>query len=129
MLVSMITVFILASLRKSEKIAWLTWAGVLVRIHHCLHRRRKRDDAWPSRRGAVNRQIRLWLLGLRKPNICRCHYLGVNYLLLWCWHFDLSTRHLRMWRSRDYSKAVYLCMGIVTASYLSFSLVVYRYCG
>lgn len=34
-----------------------------------------------------------------------------------------------MKRPRDYNKAVYLCMGIVTASYLSFSLVVYRYCG
>lgn len=34
-----------------------------------------------------------------------------------------------MKRPRDYNKAVYLCMGIVTAAYLSFSLVVYRYCG
>lgn len=34
-----------------------------------------------------------------------------------------------MKRPRDYNKAVYLCMGIVTASYLSFSLVVYRWCG
>jgi hypothetical protein len=34
-----------------------------------------------------------------------------------------------MRRPRDYNKAVYLCMGIVTASYLTFSLVVYRYCG
>lgn len=30
---------------------------------------------------------------------------------------------------RDYNKAVYLCMAIVTASYLTFSLVVYRWCG
>lgn len=34
-----------------------------------------------------------------------------------------------MKRPRDYSKAVYLCMGLVTASYLTFSLVVYAYCG
>ena len=34
-----------------------------------------------------------------------------------------------MRRPRDYNKAVYVCMGIVTASYLTFSLVVYRYCG
>lgn len=34
-----------------------------------------------------------------------------------------------MKRPRDYPKAVYLCMGIVTASYLTFSLVVYRWCG
>jgi hypothetical protein len=34
-----------------------------------------------------------------------------------------------MRRPRDYNKAVYLCMGVVTASYLTFSLVVYRYCG
>jgi hypothetical protein len=34
-----------------------------------------------------------------------------------------------MKKPRDYNKAVYLCMGIVSASYLSFSLVVYRWCG
>lgn len=34
-----------------------------------------------------------------------------------------------MRRPRDYNKAVYVCMGVVTASYLTFSLVVYRYCG
>lgn len=34
-----------------------------------------------------------------------------------------------MKRPRDYNKAVYLCMGIVTASYLTFSLVVYAWCG
>ena len=30
---------------------------------------------------------------------------------------------------KDYNKAVYVCMAIVQASYLSFSLVVYRWCG
>lgn len=30
---------------------------------------------------------------------------------------------------REYSKAVNVCMGLVTAAYLSFSLVVYKYCG
>lgn len=30
---------------------------------------------------------------------------------------------------KEYSKAVSVCMGIVTAAYLSFSLVVYKYCG
>lgn len=30
---------------------------------------------------------------------------------------------------RDYNKAVYLCMALVNASYIAFSLVVYRWCG
>jgi hypothetical protein len=30
---------------------------------------------------------------------------------------------------RDYNKAVYACMGLVQASYLTFGLVVYRWCG
>ncbi|KAH8671161.1 transmembrane amino acid transporter protein-domain-containing protein [Xylariales sp. PMI_506] len=30
---------------------------------------------------------------------------------------------------RDYKKALYVCMGLVLAMYLSFSLVVYRWCG
>jgi hypothetical protein len=34
-----------------------------------------------------------------------------------------------MKRPKDYNKALFLCMGIVTASYLAFSLVVYRWCG
>lgn len=34
-----------------------------------------------------------------------------------------------MRRPKDYNKALYICMGLVTASYLSFSLVVYRWCG
>jgi hypothetical protein len=34
-----------------------------------------------------------------------------------------------MRKPRDYNKAVYLCMGVVGASYLSFSLVVYKWCG
>ncbi|KAL2829306.1 transmembrane amino acid transporter protein-domain-containing protein [Aspergillus pseudoustus] len=34
-----------------------------------------------------------------------------------------------MKRPKDYPKAVYLCMAIVNAAYLAFSLVVYRWCG
>ena len=34
-----------------------------------------------------------------------------------------------MRKPRDYNKAVYLSMAIVSASYLTFSLVVYRWCG
>lgn len=30
---------------------------------------------------------------------------------------------------RDYNKAVYTCMALVQASYLTFALVVYRWCG
>jgi hypothetical protein len=30
---------------------------------------------------------------------------------------------------RDYRKALFICMSIVTAAYLSFSLVIYRWCG
>lgn len=34
-----------------------------------------------------------------------------------------------MRKPQDYKKALYVSLGIVTASYLTFSLVVYRYCG
>jgi hypothetical protein len=34
-----------------------------------------------------------------------------------------------MRRPQDFKKALYLCMSIVTAAYLSFSLIVYKYCG
>lgn len=34
-----------------------------------------------------------------------------------------------MTNPRDYNKAVYVCMALVQASYLTFSLVVYKWCG
>ena len=34
-----------------------------------------------------------------------------------------------MRRPKDFNKAVYVCMAIVQASYLTFSLVVYKWCG
>lgn len=34
-----------------------------------------------------------------------------------------------MRRPQDYKKALYLCMTIVTASYLAFTVVIYRWCG
>lgn len=34
-----------------------------------------------------------------------------------------------MTHPKDYNKAVYVCMAIVQASYLTFALVVYKWCG
>jgi len=30
---------------------------------------------------------------------------------------------------KDYNKAVYVCMAVTNGSYLTFSLIVYKYCG
>ncbi|EFX03515.1 amino acid transporter [Grosmannia clavigera kw1407] len=100
MLVAMVAVFILASVRKFEKIAFLTWAG-FASVYIAVFI----PDLCP---------------GITSVATIFCSGAGTSAFL---------PVMSEMRRPRDYNKAVYLCMSIVTASYLCFSLVVYRWCG
>ncbi|EMR70805.1 putative transmembrane amino acid transporter protein [Eutypa lata UCREL1] len=129
MLVSTVAVFILASARKFEKIAWLTWAGFLsvfiaVFIVVVGVTTRDRPAAAPQ---TGDYEFGYFAIGhptfvaaITSVSTIFCSGAGTSAFLP-----VIS----EMKRPRDYNKAVYLCMGIVTASYLSFSLVVYRWCG
>ncbi|PNH26784.1 hypothetical protein VD0002_g107 [Verticillium dahliae] len=129
MLVATIAVFGLASVRKFEKIAWLTWAGFLsvyiaVFIVVVGVTTRDRPAAAP-RTGDFELGYHVignptFVTGITSVATIFCSGAGTSAFLP-----VIS----EMRKPRDYNKAVYLCMGIVTASYLTFSLVVYRYCG
>ncbi|KAK9420693.1 putative Transmembrane amino acid transporter [Seiridium unicorne] len=129
MLISMVAVFALASARKFEKIAWLTWVGFLsvfiaVFIVVIGVTTRDRPAAAPQT-GDFELGYRVignptFVAGITSVSTIFCSGAGTSAFLP-----VIS----EMKRPRDYNKAVYLCMGIVTASYLSFSLVVYRWCG
>ncbi|KAG7139420.1 N amino acid transport system protein like [Verticillium longisporum] len=129
MLVATIAVFVLASVRKFEKIAWLTWAGFLsvyiaVFIVVVGVTTRDRPAAAPQT-GDFELGYHVFgnptfVTGITSVATIFCSGAGTSAFLP-----VIS----EMRKPRDYNKAVYLCMGIVTASYLTFSLVVYRYCG
>ncbi|KAH8170910.1 transmembrane amino acid transporter protein [Sarocladium implicatum] len=129
MLVATVSVFLLASLRKFEKIAWLTWAGfvsvyVAVFIVVVGVTTRDRPAAAPQT-GDYDFGYHVighpsFVAGITSVATIFCSGAGTSAFLP-----VIS----EMRRPRDYNKAVYTCMGIVTASYLTFSLVVYAYCG
>ncbi|KAF6809326.1 N amino acid transport system protein 9 [Colletotrichum sojae] len=129
MLVATACVFILASARKFEKIAWLTWAGFLsvyiaVFIVVVGVTQLDRPAAAPKT-GDFELGYHVignpnFVTGITSVATIFCSGAGTSAFLP-----VIS----EMKKPRDYNKAVYLCMGIVTASYLTFSLVVYRYCG
>ncbi|TDZ34835.1 N amino acid transport system protein [Colletotrichum spinosum] len=129
MLVATACVFVLASARKFEKIAWLTWAGFIsvyagVFIVVVAVTQVARPAAAPQT-GSFDLGYHVignpnFVTGITSVATIFCSGAGTSAFLP-----VIS----EMKRPRDYNKAVYLCMGIVTASYLTFSLVVYRYCG
>jgi hypothetical protein len=129
MLVSMIMVFILASLRKFENIAWLTWAGfisVFVAVFivvvgvTTLDRPAAAPKTGDYDFGYHTIGNPTFVAAITSVSTIFCSGAGTSAFLP-----VIS----EMRRPRDYNKAVYLCMGIVTASYFTFSIVVYRYCG
>ncbi|CCF42020.1 transmembrane amino acid transporter [Colletotrichum higginsianum] len=129
MMVATAAVFILASVRKFEKIAWLTWAGFLsvyiaVFIVVVAVTQVDRPAAAPQT-GDFDLGYHVignpnFVTGITSVATIFCSGAGTSAFLP-----VIS----EMRKPRDYNKAVYLCMGIVTASYLTFSLVVYRWCG
>ncbi|RSL55934.1 hypothetical protein CEP53_006932 [Fusarium sp. AF-6] len=129
MLVATIAVFILASVRKFEKIAWLTWVGflsvfiavfIVVVGVTTLDRPAAAPQTGDYEFGYHTIGNPTFVAGITSAATIFCSGAGTSAFLP-----VIS----EMKRPRDYNKAVYLCMGIVSASYLSFSLVVYRWCG
>ncbi|KAL6351938.1 hypothetical protein LRP88_14750 [Fusarium phalaenopsidis] len=129
LLVAAVAIFFLASVRKFEKIAWLTWVGFLsifiaVFIVVVGVTTRDRPTAAPQTGDyefgyyIINHPT--FINSITSLATIFCSGAGTSAFLP-----VIS----EMKKPKDYSKAVYLCMSIVTASYLTFSLVVYRWCG
>ncbi|KUI70339.1 N amino acid transport system protein [Cytospora mali] len=128
-LVCMFAVFIMSSARTFEKIAWLTWAGfisvyVAVIIVVVGVTTQDRPVAAPQ-----TGDFDLGYHAIAHPTFVAAI---TSVATIFCSGAGTSAFLpviSEMKKPRDYNKAVYLCMSIVTASYLAFSLVVYRWCG
>ncbi|KAF2644565.1 hypothetical protein P280DRAFT_418589 [Massarina eburnea CBS 473.64] len=118
-----------ASVRKFEKIGWLTWAGfisiyIAVFIVVIGVTTRDRPAAAPQTGdfdlGYHAIAYPTFIVGMTATCTIFVSSAGTSAFLP-----VIS----EMKNPRDYNKAVYVCMALVQASYLTFSLVVYKWCG
>lgn len=119
----------LASIRKFEKIAWMTWLGffsVLIAVFVVVVGVTTLDrPAAAPQTGPFDLGYRLignpdFAMGITAATTIFCSSSGTGAFLP-----VIS----EMRNPRDYNKAVYVCMSFVTVAYFVFSIVVYRYCG
>ncbi|KAI4656833.1 uncharacterized protein J4E78_006724 [Alternaria triticimaculans] len=118
-----------ASVRKFEKIAWVTWAGfisVFVAVFivvvgvTTLDRPAAAPQSGPYEFGYHVIGHPTFAAGITAASTIFCSGAGTSAFL---------PVMSEMRNPREFSKAVNWCMGLVTAAYLSFSLVVYKWCG
>lgn len=118
-----------ASVRTFEKIGWLTWAGFVsifaaVMIVVIGVTTRDRPAAAPQtgdfELGYHAIGYATFAQGMTATATIFVSSAGTSAFL---------PVIAEMRRPKDYKKALYVCMGLVTAAYLCFSLVVYRWCG
>ncbi|KAF1940607.1 hypothetical protein EJ02DRAFT_226669 [Clathrospora elynae] len=128
-IIAAIMVGLCASVRKFEKIAWITWAGfasvfiavfIVVVGVTTLDRPAAAPQTGPYDFGYHVIGHPTFAAGITAASTIFCSGAGTSAFL----PVMSEMRH-----PREYSKAVSWCMGIVTAAYLSFSLVVYKWCG
>lgn len=126
---SYVVVAACASVRKFEKIGWLTWAGFFsifaaVFIVVVGVTTRDRPAAAPATGDYELGFYAIVNSGFATGMVASCTIFvstaGTSAFLP-----VIS----EMRNPRDYRKALFVCMGIVNAAYLSFSLVMYAWCG
>ncbi|KAL5116334.1 hypothetical protein ACEQ8H_005792 [Pleosporales sp. CAS-2024a] len=126
---SFVLVVASASVRKFDKVGWLSWAGfasvyIAVFIVVVGVTTRDRPAAAPPvgdyDLGYHAIAYPSFMVGMTATATIFVSSAGTSAFLP-----VIS----EMRNPRDYNKAVYLCMGVVQASYLTFALVVYAYCG
>ncbi|KAI5369951.1 Putative amino acid transporter, transmembrane domain-containing protein [Septoria linicola] len=128
--VATVAVIATASVRKFHQIGWLTWAGfasIFVAVFIVVVAVTTRD------RPAAAPLTGEYDLGYY---VFPSEVAFVAGMVASCSIFVSSAGTSaflpvisEMRNPQDYRKAVYVCMGLVTAAYLSFSLVVYHWCG
>ncbi|KAF2006428.1 hypothetical protein P154DRAFT_551118 [Amniculicola lignicola CBS 123094] len=118
-----------ASVRKFEKIGWLTWAGfisVYIAVFIVVIGVTTRDrpaaapQTGPFELGYHAIAYPTFIAGMTATCTIFVSSAGTSAFLP-----VIS----EMRNPRDYNKAVYVCMAIVQASYLTFALIVYKWCG
>ncbi|QDS70395.1 hypothetical protein FKW77_009309 [Venturia effusa] len=128
-LVATIVVIATASVRKFQKIGWLTWAGfvsIYVAVFIVVIGVTTRD------RPALAPQTGDFDLGyhaIANPTFAVGMVASSTIFVSSAGTSAFLPVISEMKNPLDYNKAVYTCMALVQASYLTFSLVVYKWCG
>lgn len=118
-----------ASVRKFEKVAWLTWAGfasifIAVLIIVVAVTTRDRPAAAPQ-----SGPYELGYHAIAYPSFAAGMVASATIFVSSAGTSAFLPVISEMREPRDFKRALYVCMGLVTAAYLAFSLVVYRWCG
>ncbi|KAH7094334.1 transmembrane amino acid transporter protein-domain-containing protein [Paraphoma chrysanthemicola] len=128
-IIAAIMIALCASVRKFEKLSWITWAGfasvfiavfVVVVGVTTLDRPAAAPQSGPYDFGYHVIGHPTFAAGITAASTIFCSGAGTSAFL---------PVRSEMRNPKEFSKAVNWCMGIVTAAYLSFSLVVYKWCG
>ncbi|KAK4545617.1 hypothetical protein LTR36_002570 [Oleoguttula mirabilis] len=127
--IATIVVAATASVRKFHQIGWLTWAGfasifTAVLIVVIAVTTRDRPASAPQ-----TGDYELGYYVIAYPTFAAGMVASCTIFVSSAGTSAFLPVISEMRNPRDYRKALFLCMGIVTAAYLSFSLVVYRWCG
>ncbi|KAL1583678.1 hypothetical protein WHR41_07541 [Cladosporium halotolerans] len=127
--VAMILVVAAASFRKMSQIGWLTWAGfasvfIAVFIVVVAVTQVDRPAAAPQ-----TGDYELGFAAIAYPSFAAGMVATCSIFVSYAGTSAFLPVISEMREPRDFRKSLYLCMAIVIASYVSFSLVVYRYCG
>ncbi|KAL1303196.1 hypothetical protein AAFC00_006618 [Neodothiora populina] len=127
--IATIVVALTASVRKFHQIGFLTWAGfasifVAVLIIVIAVTTRDRPAAAPQTGG-----YELGYYVIAYPTFAAGMVASCTIFVSSAGTSAFLPVISEMKNPRDYRKALFACMGIVMAAYLSFSLVVYRWCG
>ncbi|KAH6684582.1 transmembrane amino acid transporter protein-domain-containing protein [Halenospora varia] len=117
------------SVRKFHTIGWITWAGfvsifIAVLIVVIAVTTRDRPAAAPQT-GAFD----LGYYIIAHPTFIAGMSASATIFISSSGSSAFIPVIAEMKNPRDYRKAVYVCMAVVNAAYLSFGLVVYRWCG
>ncbi|KAK6076788.1 N amino acid transport system protein 9 [Seiridium cupressi] len=127
--ISFIVITAAASVRTLRNIGWLTWAGffsIFIAIFIVVVGVTTRD------RPAAAPQTGDYELGyyaIAYPTFVAGMTATATIFVSSAGTSAFLPVISEMRNPRDYKKALYLCMGMVLAMYLAFSLVVYRWCG
>lgn len=118
-----------ASVRKFHQIGWLTWAGFIsifaaVLIVVIAVTTRDRPAAAPA-----TGEYDLGFYAVAYPSFAAGMVATCTIFVSSAGTSAFLPVVSEMKNPRDFRKALFLCMSLVTAVYLAFSLVVYRWCG
>jgi len=127
--IATIVVAVCASVRKFQQIGWLTWAGFVsiftaVLIVVIAVTTRDRPAAAPA-----DAEAPFGYYAIAYPTFAGGMVATCTIFVSSAGTSAFLPVISEMRNPRDYRKSLFVCMGLVTAAYLAFPLVVYKWCG